>query len=58
MFYTSSLLFNLVRSPYYRSAFSYEASTSNHSGYVSQLYNKLRGPLLPKEIYFQKREFM
>jgi len=49
MFYASGLSFNLVRSPYYRSAFSYTANTSNLSGYVPPSYNKLRGPLLAKE---------
>jgi len=49
MFYASSLSFNLARSPYYRSAFSYAANTSNLSGYVSPSYNKLRGHLLAKE---------
>jgi len=49
MFYSSGLSFNLARSPYYRSAFSYAANTSNLSEYVPPTYNKLRGPLLVKE---------
>jgi len=49
MFYSSGLSFNLARSPYYRSVFSYAANTSNLSGYVPPTYNKLRGPLLTKE---------
>jgi len=49
MFYSPGLAFHLARSPYYRSAFSYAANTSNLSGYVPPSYNKLRGPLLDKE---------
>ncbi|XP_068497993.1 uncharacterized protein [Phaseolus vulgaris] len=49
MFYSSGLPFHLARSPYYRSAFSNAANTSNLSGYVPPTYNKLRGPLLSKE---------
>jgi len=49
MFYSSGLPFHLARSPYYRSAFSYAANTSNLSGYVPPTYNKLRGPLLSNE---------
>jgi len=49
MFYSLGLPFNLARSPYYRSAFSYAANTSNFSGYVPPTYNKLRGHLLSKE---------
>ena len=49
MFYALGLSFNLARSHYYRSAFSYVANTSNLSGYVPPSYNKLRGPLLAKE---------
>jgi len=49
MFYSSSLPFNLTRSPYYRSAFSYTTNTSNLSGYVPPTYNKLRGHLLSKD---------
>jgi len=49
MFYSLGLSFNLARSPYYRSAFSYAANTFNLSGYVPPTYNKLRGPLLAKE---------
>jgi len=50
MFYFSGLPFNLARSPYYKSAFSYVVNTYNLSGYVTPTYNKLRGPLLSKEI--------
>jgi len=50
MFYSSRLAFYLARSPYYRNIFSYVANTSNLSGYVPPSYNKLRGPLLEKEI--------
>jgi len=39
----------LARSPYSRGTFSYAATTSNLSGYVSPTYNKLRGLLLSKE---------
>jgi len=49
MFYSSGLPFHLARSPYYRSAFSYAANTSNLDGYVPPTYNKLIGPLLSKE---------
>nr|XP_007144620.1 hypothetical protein PHAVU_007G170700g [Phaseolus vulgaris]ESW16614.1 hypothetical protein PHAVU_007G170700g [Phaseolus vulgaris] len=49
MFYSSGLPFHLSRSPYYRSAFSYAANTSNLSEYVPPTYNKLRGHLLSKE---------
>ena len=49
MFYSLGLSFNLARSPYYGSAFSYATNTFNLSGYVPPTYNKLRGPLLEKE---------
>jgi len=49
MFDSSELPFHLARNLYYKSAFSYEANTSNLSGYVPPTYNKLRGPLLPKK---------
>ena len=48
MLYSSGLLFNLARSLYYMSVFSYAANTSNLSGYVPPTYNKLRGPLHAK----------
>jgi len=49
-FYSLRLPFHLTRSPYYKSAFSYTANTSKLSRYVPPTYNKLRGPLLSKEI--------
>jgi len=49
MFYSSGLPFHLARSPYYRSASSFAANTSNLSGYIPPTYNKLRPPLLSKE---------
>jgi len=39
MFYSSGLAFNLARSPYYRSVFSYAYNTSNLSGYVPPTYS-------------------
>ena len=49
MFYSSGLPFNLAKSAYYKSEFSYVANTSNLSEYVLPTYNKLIGPLLSKE---------
>jgi len=57
MFYSSGLSFNLARSPYYSSAFSYAANTFNLSGYVPPTYNKLRGPLLAKERIHVEKPF-
>jgi len=49
MFYSSGLPFHLARNPYYKSAFSYAANTSNLGGYVPPTYDELSGPLLLKE---------
>ena len=57
MFYASGLSFNLARSPYYISVFSYAANTSNLSGYVPPSYNKLGGPLLAKERIHVEKPF-
>ncbi|KAL3753584.1 hypothetical protein ACJRO7_000916 [Eucalyptus globulus] len=48
MFYSVGLPFNLVKNPYFQSAFSY-AANHNIAGYVPPKYNLLRTTLLQKE---------